>query len=125
VDVAVSVEERSIRVRLAGEVDTYTVPHARLAFDSLELVPGATVVVDLRDVTFLDSSGLGAVIGLHHRARAAGATLRLVCSGVSLRLVRLTNLDQVIEVEEVDEVDEVSAPLEPEPSTEGGAVAAG
>ncbi|WP_076260910.1 STAS domain-containing protein [Intrasporangium flavum] len=98
-DVSVSAGDSSSLVRLAGEVDTYTVPDVRAAFDSVALAPGATVVVDLRDVTFLDSSGLGAVIGLYHRARAAGATLRLVCDGVSLRLVRLTRLDQVIDVE--------------------------
>ncbi|WP_323099164.1 STAS domain-containing protein [Intrasporangium sp. YIM S08009] len=98
-DVSVSSADGSSLVRLAGEVDTYTVPDVRAAFDAVALAPGSTVVVDLRDVTFLDSSGLGAVIGLYHRARAAGATLRLLCDGVSLRLVRLTRLDQVIDVD--------------------------
>ena len=98
-DVSVSSADGSSLVRLAGEVDTYTVPDVRAAFEAVALAPGATVVVDLRDVTFLDSSGLGAVIGLYHRARAAGATLRLRCDGVSLRLVRLTRLDQVIDVD--------------------------
>ncbi len=98
-DVSVSSADGSSLVRLAGEVDTYTVPDVRAAFDTVALAPGATVVVDLREVTFLDSSGLGAVIGLYHRARVAGATLRLLCDGVSLRLVRLTRLDQVIDVD--------------------------
>ncbi len=98
-DVSVSADGGSSRVRLAGEVDTYTVPDVRAAFDALDLAAGDSVVVDLREVTFLDSSGLGAVIGLYHRARAAGATLRLVCDGVSLRLVRLTRIDQVIDVD--------------------------
>ena len=73
-DVSVSSADGSSLVRLTGEVDTYTVPDVRAAFESVALAPGATVVVDLRDVTFIDSSGLGAVIGLYHRARAAGAT---------------------------------------------------
>jgi anti-sigma B factor antagonist len=99
VDVSVSTGDGASQVRLAGEVDTYTVPDVRAAFDAVPLTAGAVVVVDLREVTFIDSSGLGAVIGLYHRARAAGATLRLLCDGVSLRLVRLTRLDQVIDVD--------------------------
>ena len=98
-EVSVSTEDGRSLVRLAGEVDTYTVPDVRAAFETVSLTPGGTVVVDLREVTFIDSSGLGAVIGLYHRARAAGATLRLLCDGVSLRLVRLTRLDQVIDVD--------------------------
>ena len=106
-DVSVSTEGGSSLVRLAGEVDTYTVPDVRAAFDAVALAPGTTVVVDLREVTFIDSSGLGAVIGLYHRARAAGATLRLRCDGVSLRLVRLTRLDQVIDVDAAPTPDQV------------------
>jgi anti-sigma B factor antagonist len=84
--------------RLTGEIDTYTVPEVRAAFDELAVAGGGTVVVDLREVTFMDSSGLGAIIGLFHRVQAAGARLQLVCGGVSLRLVRLMHLDQVMEV---------------------------
>ena len=98
VDVSVSIGEGRTVARLQGEVDTYTVPDVRRAFDALELVTGAQVVVDLRGVTFLDSSGLGAIIGLYHRVQAAGAHLQLVSAGVTLRLIRLMNLDQVIDV---------------------------
>ena len=98
-EVSVSTEDGRSVVRLVGEVDTYTVPDVRAAFERVSLTPGGTVVVDLREVTFIDSSGLGAVIGLYHRARESGARLRLVCDGVSLRLVRLTRLDQVIDVD--------------------------
>ena len=56
------------------------------------------VVVDLREVTFIDSSGLGAIIALYHRAGAAHARLQLVCGDVTLRLVRLMHLDEVMDV---------------------------
>ena len=98
VDVSVSVGDGVSVARLAGEIDTYTVPDLRRALDRLGVAPGTKVVVDLREVSFLDSSGLGAIIGLYHRVTAAGAHLQLICSGVTLRLVELMNLDQVIEV---------------------------
>ena len=103
-DVSVSIGDGVAVARLTGEVDTYTVPDVRQTFDAIRLASGTRVVVDLRGVTFLDSSGLGAIIGLYHRVTAAGAHLQLVCGGVTLRLVELMNLDQVIEV--VTELDE-------------------
>ncbi|MER7070994.1 STAS domain-containing protein [Terrabacter sp. NPDC000476] len=96
--VTVSTSSTTTTARLTGEIDTYTVPEVRHAFEDLEVPPGGHVVVDLQDVTFLDSSGLGAIIGLYHRAVAVGAGLRLVCGDSTLPLVRLMHLDQVIEV---------------------------
>ncbi|GGM82047.1 anti-sigma-B factor antagonist [Terrabacter tumescens] len=84
--------------RLSGEIDTYSVPDVRAAFERLPVVSGGTVVVDLREVTFLDSSGLGAIIALYHRADASTARLRLACGEVTLRLVQLMHLDQVMDV---------------------------
>ncbi len=84
--------------RLAGEVDSYSVPEVRVAFERLPIVADGKVVVDLREVTFLDSSGLGAIIALYHRAGASRARLQLVCGEVTLRLVQLMHLDQVMEV---------------------------
>lgn len=74
--VTVSVNGAVTTARLAGEIDTYTVPDVRAAFERLTIAPDATVVVDLRDVTFLDSSGLGAIIGLYHRVVAGDARLQ-------------------------------------------------
>jgi anti-sigma B factor antagonist len=116
VDISVSTGGRVTTARLAGEVDTYTVPEVRTAFDQLDVVADGKVVVDLRDVTFMDSSGLGAVIGLYHRVTDAGARLQLVCGGVTLRLVRMMNLDQVIEVVEEPD-DERPSATATEPAT--------
>lgn len=97
--------------RLSGEIDTYTVPDVRAAFERLPIVADGTVVVDLREVTFLDSSGLGAIIGLYHRADASRARLQLVCGEVTLRLVQLMHLDQVMDV--VSEPGDASADTQP------------
>jgi anti-sigma B factor antagonist len=114
--VTVSVNGAVTTARLAGEIDTYTVPDVRAAFEELSVTPGATVVVDLRDVTFLDSSGLGAIVGLYHRLGAGQARLQLVCGDITLRLVRLMHLDQVIEVVEAPDVE--AAPAEAVPASD-------
>jgi anti-anti-sigma factor len=118
--VTVSVNGAVTTARLAGEIDTYTVPNVRAAFEQIAVAPGAKVVVDLRDVTFLDSSGLGAIIGLYHRVVAADARLQLVCGDITLRLVRLMHLDQVIDVVEASDVD--VAPGEIAPAESAGRV---
>ena len=96
--VSVSVAGPVTTARLVGEIDTYSVGDVREAFERLPLVAGGVVVVDLRPVTFIDSSGLGAVIALYHRAVAADARLQLVCGDATLRLVRLMHLDEVVDV---------------------------
>ncbi|QWC85522.1 STAS domain-containing protein [Nocardioidaceae bacterium] len=55
------------------------------------------VVVDLSTTDFVDSSGLGALVGGLKSARQAGGDLRLAGAGEQVRSVlRLTNLDRVL-----------------------------
>ncbi len=73
-------------LHLEGELDIYTVGAFRQESDKLD--PGdAQVVVDLSDVSLLDSSGLGALVSLLNRARAGGAQLGVVCPQRHLRRV--------------------------------------
>ena len=117
--VTVSVNGAVTTARLAGEIDTYTVPDVRAAFEEIAVAPGAAVVVDLRAVTFLDSSGLGAIIGLYHRVVAADARLQLVCGEITLRLVRLMHLDQVLDVVEAPDVDVAPVEVAPAETADG------
>ena len=55
------------------------------------------LIVDLGDVTFIDSSGLGALVGGLKTARVAGGDLRLARPGEQARLIlELTTLDRVL-----------------------------
>lgn len=55
------------------------------------------VVVDLSDVSFIDSSGLGALIASLKTARQAGGDLRIAAPSEQVRTVlQLTNLDRVL-----------------------------
>jgi len=52
-----------------------------------------TVVVDLSDLTYVDSSGLGTLVRLHTSARKQGCEFKLLHLGKQLRnLLKLTNL---------------------------------
>jgi anti-sigma B factor antagonist len=55
------------------------------------------VVLDLTDVTYLDSSGLGAIIGLYVSAKFANCPLKVIYSNETLKkLFSITRLDQVL-----------------------------
>ena len=55
------------------------------------------VVLDLTDVNYLDSSGLGAIVGLYVSARFANCQLKLIYSNENLKkLFSITKLDQLL-----------------------------
>ncbi len=63
------------------------------------LMPGTKcVVLDLTDVSYMDSSGLGAIVGLYLSAKRQGCRLRLINLNQRLReLFRITKLASVFE----------------------------
>jgi anti-sigma B factor antagonist len=88
VGLTVTTDERDdiVLVTLSGELDIYTVPSFRQDLDRYD--PGETqLVIDLSDVTLLDSSGLGALVSLLNRARSGQGRLGLVCPHRHLRRV--------------------------------------
>ena len=66
---------------VAGEVDMATAPRLRDALVQLAAeYPGVTAVIDLDGVSFLDSLGLGVLVGGLRRMRTTGGDLALDCT---------------------------------------------
>jgi anti-sigma B factor antagonist len=83
-------------LEVGGEVDVYTAPRLRERLIDLIDRGARDVVVDLGRVDFLDSTGLGVLVGALKRLRAAGGTFSLVCAREPLlKIFRITALDQV------------------------------
>jgi anti-sigma B factor antagonist len=82
-------------IRVAGEIDVFTASQLRETVVDLIASGVAHVVADLRAVDFLDSTGLGAIVGGHKRLRTIDGSLILAASPDRiLRLFRITGLDQ-------------------------------
>ena len=61
--------------------------------------PGDQLVVDLADVGFLDCSGLGALLRVHHQLRRWGGVSQLVApASVAGRVLRITGVDRCMPV---------------------------
>lgn len=96
-------------VAVSGEVDVYSAPALRDGLADL-LETGASVIVDLSDVGFLDSTGLGALVAARTAASEHGAALPLVCTHQRiLKLFTITGLDGVFQI--YDSVPEALAGL--------------
>lgn len=82
-------------VRMSGELDIASVPQAERALEDAVASTSAGVVVDLSELTFIDSSGLRLFILLAERARAGGWRLQLLPPPESARAVfRLTGAEE-------------------------------
>ena len=85
----------NLDIRLAGEIDVGTAPRLKQAVDA-HARTGQTLTIDLREVTFIDSMGLAALVRAQHRAFARGAHLQLVAPPERvLAVFRLTRLDRI------------------------------
>ena len=82
-----------------GDLDAYTAPELRSHLHGATEGDARLVVVDLSAVTFIDSAGLGALVGAHRRMREGGGRLRIVRPPpLVARAFELTGLDGVLEL---------------------------
>ena len=88
-------------LRFAGEVDVYTAPQVRERVIQLLADGVLHIITDLRDAQFMDSTGLGALVGSLKRLRLAGGSLRLIIGpGRIYNLFRITGLVNVFTLHE-------------------------
>lgn len=95
-------------IEVSGEIDVYTAPRLREALISLVDAGNFRLIVDMEGVEFLDSTGLGVLVGGLKRVRAHDGSIDLVCTqGRILRIFRITGLSKVFDI--YDSVDEAVA----------------
>lgn len=84
---------------VSGEVDLATSPNLDVAIIAALESGTESLVIDLTDVTFMDSSGLGVIVRGLKRCREADKDLDLVISNERvLKVFGITGLDQVIPI---------------------------
>lgn len=86
-------------IEVSGEIDVYTAPRLRERIISLVDAGHYRLVVDMERVEFLDSTGLGVLVGGLKRVRAHEGGIDLVCTqGRILRIFRITGLSKVFDI---------------------------
>ena len=105
-DVTTESQEGQTRVILSGELDIASTEELERELAGLEADSPGTLILDLRKVEFIDSTGLRAVIAADERARSAGRRLVVIRGSSAVeRLFSVTQLDRRLEI--IDDPDSI------------------
>jgi anti-anti-sigma factor len=98
-EIDVQIADDRTLVTLSGELDAST---ATLLYDQLsdlEIEDVDHVVLDLAQVSFMDSTGLGVIVTEHKRLRHSGGSLTIFAPPSSVRrLFEITGLDVILDI---------------------------
>jgi anti-sigma B factor antagonist len=88
-------------IALTGEVDLYTAPEFKQQLLDAIAKGAKSVVVDLSNTTFIDSTTLGVLVGGVKRLRGQDGALSLVCNDRNItKIFEITGLDRVFQIHE-------------------------
>lgn len=92
-----ALEDHAGTITLVGELDIATRPQLEEEVQALLSGGARRVVIDLGELSFIDSSGLGLLVVLSEQASADGWTLGLTRAfGQVLSVLRLTGADEYL-----------------------------
>jgi anti-sigma B factor antagonist len=96
------------RVALTGELDIASAESLEQQLEAAEVDSPAILVLDLRRLEFIDSTGLRTLVSADERARSQGRRLAMICGPNAVaRILEVTQLDQRLEI--VDDPDALGA----------------
>ncbi|WP_040207053.1 anti-sigma factor antagonist [Neobacillus jeddahensis] len=91
--------EVEIAVQVAGEIDAFTAPKLREELLPLAEGKNKIMTINLKDVSYLDSTGLGVFVGLFKQLKKNDGELRLVEMSDRLkRLFEITGLSNILNI---------------------------
>ena len=86
-------------VTVGGEIDVYTAPRLRDRISKVVAGGQYQLLIDLQEVDFLDSTGLGVLVGALKKTRANGGSLELICANERLlKIFKITGLAKVFTI---------------------------
>lgn len=95
-----SMEGKELWARLKGEIDMHAADRLRRELEaSLDHARPEVLILDMEGVSFIDSSGLGVILGRYRRLKKEGGTM-VICQPKPqvLRLLQLSGLDKIIAI---------------------------
>lgn len=95
--VNIDVTGEVVTARLDGELDHHTAAQIRSEIDSaIEKARPTLVIIDFRELTFMDSSGIGLVMGRYKKAREVGAELHITNTSPQIyKVMRLSGIERL------------------------------
>ncbi|WP_019412970.1 anti-sigma factor antagonist [Paenisporosarcina sp. TG20] len=100
IEVVLKEEENFLKAFIGGEIDVLTAPILREKLTSVQLKEGMHAELNLSDVSYMDSTGLGVIVAFFKNINAKNGHVKL--TGLSARLKRLfdiTGLGEIMDIE--------------------------
>ena len=91
-------QAEAIVVRVAGELDLLTAPKLSARLDGVIRASSTSVVLDLRNVEFMDSAGLQILLNIRRRLERKSRTLSVICGGAVKQVIEFARLTQTLRV---------------------------
>ncbi len=101
--ISITKDHEILYCRIIGEIDHHNAMIIRDEIDfAIENADSNTVVLDLQETNFMDSSGIGLIMGRLRRAEKHGMTLELENVGERIgKILKMSGLDKMIVIKEV------------------------
>lgn len=91
--------EAACTLRVQGEIDVSNADAFRESLNGLIGPKGGEVIVDMTQVPYIDSTGIGVLMGAAHRAEEEGVKLTVVCPHENiLRVLSMLGVDQQLDI---------------------------
>jgi len=94
-----AIDDQTVVCRLAGELDAYTAPDLRDTLEEHVRSGVAWIIVDLGQLRYLDSTGLGILVGAAKQCRQAGGDLAVACDRRNLlKIFQISGTQEILNV---------------------------
>lgn len=87
------------RFKIVGEIDAFTAPTLRERLHQADVVEGMQVEIDLSEVNYMDSTGLGVFVGFYKMINTHNGHLRI--TGTSARIRRLFEITGLADIMDI------------------------
>ncbi len=107
--VQISTKNDTVIAKLVGELDHHSASKARARLEEVIVNKAIkNLIFDLSELSFMDSSGIGMIIGRYKLISALGGKVKIVCKNVQIeRLITMSGLKKLINVySDFDEIAE-------------------
>jgi len=100
-----SISEDVLKVSLYGEIDHHSASALRKEIDErISEIKPKTLILDLKSIGFMDSSGLGLILGRYNKMKEIGGSLKVHNPGSgAARVLKLAAADKIIPIEWTEE----------------------
>lgn len=102
-----SKENRMLSIRLTEEIDQHTADRIRIQIDNeISRYSPKKVIFDFSDISFMDSSGIGMVLGRYKLTKMIGGNFEIINVGSRMKKIfDMSGVSRIIEIKE-EEVNE-------------------